>query len=73
MRKLNAEQKKRLRLFYNTTGFTDVENTYLMSLNEIKYVNEVYNLNPHETFWQNANRFLWDIDAEDRDYMGARW
>ena len=55
MRGLNKKQKKILmKLFINE----DVSNTLDMTIDELM---EIYEVNPHETFDTNVDRFLHDL------------
>jgi hypothetical protein len=64
MRNLNAKQKKILTEQFESYCIRTVED-----LDEQEY-DEVYNVNPHENFDSNADRFLYDLYIE-RKYPNA--
>ena len=65
MRKLSEEQKKQLRMFYGATGVVNVDMPKYLSTEEKDCIQKIYRVNPHETFYQNAVRFLMDIELEE--------
>ena len=64
MRKLSARQQKLLRELYKESGLINVDDTRGLSNRELECINIAHDANPHETFYQNANRFLWDLHWE---------
>jgi hypothetical protein len=58
MRQLNKKQKKLLKEQFDA-GVESVDDLPLKAYEAIK------SINPHETFWQNADRFLSDLVFED--------
>ena len=58
MRNLNMRQKKMLTNFVNQHGVMNVD-----EMLEEDY-QRIYEVNPHETFWSNANRFMIDLENE---------
>lgn len=59
MRYLNKQQQKFLTKLYEEKRVTACED---MSTSDF---NKLFDMNPHETLYQNANRFLWDLSWED--------
>ena len=80
MRQLNARQKKILRdwirncnppQFIDAWDALDGDNGSLQDSSNSLYW-RIYNLNPHENFDSNVERFVSD-NAEPTDYFGGRW
>ena len=68
MRGLTAVQKKALKKavknYFEKTGVYPVE------ANELEEFEAIEALNPTEVFWQNANRYVWDLRfTEEFNYM----
>ena len=62
MRNLSAKQKKALKE-WRETNHADSIFTYDM---DTETYDRIFNMNPHETFEANANRYMWDLKyAED--------
>jgi hypothetical protein len=59
MRQLTAKQQRLLKEQFKKNKIETVDELYP------KVYDAIYNLNPHETFWQNADRFLSDLVFED--------
>ena len=68
MRSLTAVQKKALKKavkrHFEKTGVYPVE------ANELEEFEAIEAINPTEVFWQNANRYVWDLRfTEEFNYM----
>jgi len=59
MRNLSVRQKKALDKIFN-------ENPNILSVEDLDAdeFNRIEEMNPHETFFQNANRYLYDLVVE---------
>jgi len=55
MRNLNKKQKEALTIIFKQTLEPGVENL------DGDILSKIEKLNPHELFYQNANRFLYDL------------
>ena len=53
MRNLSVKQKKALKELKDAYGIVILED-----LNHADEIDRIEAMNPHETFWQNANRYL---------------
>lgn len=60
MRQLNAKQKRMLEEFYRKHKISNVDDTRGMTTQQLKEINDIFDVNPHETFYWNANTYLWD-------------
>lgn len=64
MRQLTARQEKALKKLYEEFGLVNVDDTIGLSPENLRTVNDIYDMGPHETFYQNANRYIWDLHWE---------
>jgi len=54
MRNLSVKQKKALKSFFEKTH----------DVNQVDENDRIYDMNPHECYYQNAQRFLWDLNVK---------
>ena len=59
MRNLSAKQKKALEVAVNK--YYAVHKSFPVFVSDLPENLEIYNMNPNEMFYQNANRFISDI------------
>jgi len=59
MRKLNKKQKNLINKWFNT-NWNGAGSIYTIDQMPVNMINNIENLNPHETFFQNADRYISD-------------
>ena len=65
MRNLNKKQKNAIKKWVEDCEWSGID-IYTIDQMSIDSANKILAMNDHETFWQNADRFITDIIMEKK-------